>query len=90
MDKQRDSCHNGPENIQTKSLEMGIAKNRGMGSMEHDKVRCAYCNRDAALMRSHDKTIVICTNCGISIELETYRELFDTSIRMIPKERDEK
>ena len=58
--------------------------------MEHEKVLCAYCNRDAALMGSHDKTIVICTNCGIAIELETYRELFDNSIRMIPEEKDEK
>jgi hypothetical protein len=69
---------------------MGIKKSRGMGSMEHDKVLCAYCNRDAALMRSNDKTIVICTNCGIAVELETYRELFDDSILMIPEERDEK
>lgn len=69
---------------------MGTIKSWGMGSMEHDNVLCAYCNRNAALMRSNDKTIVICTNCGIAIELETYRELFDNSIRMVPEKGDEK
>lgn len=58
--------------------------------MEPDKVLCAYCHRNASLMRSNDKTIVICSNCGIAIELETYKELFDNRVYKIHKEIDER
>lgn len=58
--------------------------------MEHDKILCAYCHNATALMRSNDKTIVVCSNCGIAIELETYRELFDNLVPMAPKEMDER
>ncbi len=46
--------------------------------MDQDKIRCVYCKRNAELIRSNNKTAVICSQCGIAIELETYRELFDT------------
>jgi len=46
--------------------------------MDQDQVRCVYCKQNAELIRSNNKTAVICSRCGIAIELETYRELFDT------------
>lgn len=49
-----------------------------METMDQDNIRCVYCKRDAELIRSNNKTAVICSQCGIAIELETYRELFDT------------
>ena len=45
--------------------------------MDQDKIRCVYCKRNAELIRSNNKTAVICSQCGIAIELETYKELFD-------------
>jgi len=51
-----------------------------MEPMDQDKVRCVYCKQNAELIRSNNKTAVICSRCGIAIELETYRELFDNYI----------
>ena len=48
--------------------------------MEHDKMVCVYCKKNAKLITSNINTAVICTNCGIAIELETYKELFDNRI----------
>jgi hypothetical protein len=48
--------------------------------MEHDKIICVYCKKNAKLITSNNNTAVICTNCGIAIELETYKELFDNRI----------
>ena len=54
--------------------------------MDYDKILCVYCKKNAELIRSNDKTAVICTNCGIAIELETYKELFDNRIYDLRKE----
>ena len=48
--------------------------------MNHDKIICVYCKRDAELMASNNKTAVICRECGVAIDIETYKELFDELI----------
>jgi transcription elongation factor Elf1 len=48
--------------------------------MDPDNVICVYCKRNAEVMASADRTVVICRNCGIAMELETYKELFDKLI----------
>ena len=48
--------------------------------MDRDKIICVYCTREAEVMTSNDKTVVICRECGTAIELETYKELFDNLI----------
>jgi hypothetical protein len=48
--------------------------------MDQDNIRCVYCKRRVELIRSNNKTAVICSQCGIAIELETYKELFDNWI----------
>ena len=53
--------------------------------MDRDII-CVYCKRNVELIRSYDKTAVICSNCGIAIELETYKELFDNKIYDVRKE----
>jgi peptide subunit release factor 1 (eRF1) len=45
-----------------------------------DKIKCAYCKKDAELMASNNRTAVICRECGIAVDLETYKELFDDLI----------
>jgi hypothetical protein len=45
-----------------------------------NKIICVYCKRNAQLMASNNKTVVTCQECGIAIELETYKELFDDLI----------
>ena len=47
---------------------------------------CVYCKRNVELIKSYDKTAVICSNCGIAIELEAYKELFDDKIYDLPEE----
>jgi len=44
--------------------------------MEHDKIICVYCDKNAKRITSNNNTAVIFTNCGIAIELGTYKELF--------------
>ncbi len=48
--------------------------------MDHNKIICVYCKKNAELMASNNKTAVVCRNCGTAIELETYKELFDDLI----------
>ena len=48
--------------------------------MDHDKIICVYCKKNAELMASNDRTIVMCGECGTAIELETYKELFDNLV----------
>jgi len=57
--------------------------------MDHDKIICVYCKKDAELIKSNENTAVICTNCGIAIELGTYKELFDNRIYKNPQDIDE-
>ena len=56
--------------------------------MDYDKILCVYCKKNAELLKSNNKMAVICTNCGIAIELETYKELFDNRIYEIPEEEE--
>ena len=48
--------------------------------MDHNKIICVYCKKNAALMANNNKTAVVCRDCGTAIELETYKELFDDLI----------
>ncbi len=48
--------------------------------MDHNKIICVYCKKNAELMASNNKTAVVCRDCGTAIELETYKELFDDLI----------
>ena len=48
--------------------------------MDREKIVCVYCKRDAELMTSDNRTVVICSLCGVAIELETYKELFDNRV----------
>jgi len=57
--------------------------------MDHNKIICVYCKRNAELMTSDNTTTVICPHCGIATELETYKELFDNWVYEITKNIDE-
>jgi hypothetical protein len=48
--------------------------------MDHDKIICVYCKREAEMMASNDTTVVIRGECGTALELETYEEFFDNRI----------
>jgi len=48
--------------------------------VDHNKIICVYCKKNAELMASNNKTAVVCRDCGTAIELETYKELFDDLI----------
>jgi transcription initiation factor TFIIIB Brf1 subunit/transcription initiation factor TFIIB len=56
--------------------------------MDHDKIICVYCKKNAELIKSNNNTAVICANCGIAIELETYKELFNNRIYKVHEETD--
>jgi hypothetical protein len=57
--------------------------------MDHNKIICVYCKRNAELITSDNTTTVICSYCGIAIELQTYKELFDNWIFEMTKKFDE-
>lgn len=48
--------------------------------MVNDGIICVYCKKKAELMKSDLKTVVICSRCGIAIDLKTYKELFDNLV----------
>ena len=48
--------------------------------MLQEKIICVYCKRNAELMATNNKTAVICRECGIAVDFETYKELFDDLI----------
>ena len=48
--------------------------------LNQNEVICVYCKRKAELMSSNLKTVVMCRECGIAVDLETYLELFDDMI----------
>jgi hypothetical protein len=58
--------------------------------MDHDKIICVYCKRNAELIANNNTTAVICRYCGTAIELETYKEMFDGLVYGIPKENDQR
>jgi hypothetical protein len=57
--------------------------------MDHNKIICVYCKRNAELMTSNNTTTVICSHCGTATGLETYKELFDNWVYEKTKKVDE-
>lgn len=60
----------------------------GGTDMDQNRIICVYCKKNAELIKSNNRTAIICTHCGIAVEAETYKELFDTRIYNSEKKDD--